>query len=492
MGSVTATYASVVQPTEKNIFVTSYGALGNGSHNDTTAIQAALTAAAAVNGSTVMFPSGVFMINATLIYSGQTSIVGAGDSDNGTIIRVIGGSALATPMMATNGWYNNSTTGDYPVKISDIKFDGNSAMSGASGHGLVAMNYQSSFDRLSITAVSGDGFRFTAFTQNGAHITNTCNECKISRIQVRTCGGRGIFIHDDGTTLNSCTDGFMENCIVTGAGTLGIDVEMAPGWYVSGCHIYGTGQDGLYMRRCYASSCVNNYIDGYGSGSASFIAGICMEVLDGRASMCIGNRIGYESSTATGPSHSLRITGAGSATSICYVDDNDVRGNNATGSIGYVFSANVSQQSSPWIVYFTNNQARNVLTYSSIDAYTTFGETAIYNHVNSYATALAAVAGANAGTSPPVPVKTNCSDVSGKITFGTGTSPASGIFATITFAQAYLTYAPSVILTPCTTAAATTSYYVTVTTTGFNICMTSGYTASQANTVYGYNYQVMR
>jgi hypothetical protein len=44
--------------------VKSYGALGNGTTDDTAAIQAAYTAAAAAGGGIVFFPAGVYLVAA--------------------------------------------------------------------------------------------------------------------------------------------------------------------------------------------------------------------------------------------------------------------------------------------------------------------------------------------------------------------------------------------------------------------------------------------
>jgi len=55
--------------------VRSYGALGNGVTDDTTAVQTALTAAA---GKSLYFPPGVYLLSAQLVLSGGVSIYGAG------------------------------------------------------------------------------------------------------------------------------------------------------------------------------------------------------------------------------------------------------------------------------------------------------------------------------------------------------------------------------------------------------------------------------
>lgn len=102
-----------------------------------------------------------------------------------------------------------------------------------------------------------------------------------------------------------------------------------------------------------------------------------------------------------------------------------------------------------------------------------------------------AAAGANAGTSPPVPVvAANSSDARGSITCGTGATPAAGALVVVTFATPYA-QVPFVQLTPTTVGSANLLEYVSsVSTTGFTVSLQAAPAASQANTVYGFNYRV--
>lgn len=490
MSALTASFSSIVAPTQKELWVSAYGAMGDNATNDTTAIQACFNAA--TTGSVIRFPRGTFMVNATLIYPGNCTIIGAGDSDSGTIIKVISGTALTTPVMACADWYNNSTTCGNPVEIRDIQINGNSATSGANAHGLVAMNFWSIFERITVNTVAGDGFLFSAFNRGGTHITNTCVEAKISKLQVRSASQCGIHIKDDGTTINACTDGFLQDCIVQSAGTIGISVEMAPGWLLSGNHLYGTGTHGIYAQKCYATRCIGNYIDGYGSGSATFISGIGMDLIDGRGSVCVGNTINFEGGTATGPYQALAITGKGSARSICHVTNNIINGGSQSGSIGLVYQAQGSQIGQPFVVYSNNNDVQNVATTIFTDSNTTGGDLGTINHIVSTGAGVnpTCAAGANAGTSPPAPVITGSTDVAGKVTFGTGTTPAAGAQAVITFAKSYTN--ARVVISAINSASASLNLYVSaITSTTCTISSVNAPSASQGNTVYGFYYHVL-
>lgn len=464
------------------------GVVGNTGTDVTTAMNSAMNLL--TSGQAMWIPAGVYKVSASILYPDDVKIFGSGDSDAGTVIQVISGTNLTTPVFCSKGWYNNATTAGDPVLISDIQIDGNNATSGANAHGFVAMNFWSSFDRMTIKNVSGDGFRFTAHNRAGTHISNTCVEPKIRRIQSRNNSGNGIYINDSGSPLNSCTDGFMEDCIVQNAGLVGILNEMGPGWFIQGNHIYGTGQDGIQTNKCYATRVWGNYIDSYGSGSASFIAGIGVSLINGRGSSIIGNHIGFETSSATGPYQALRATGNGTNTTVCTIAHNTVKGGSQSGSIGYVIQTTSQQRSSPYIVYFHDNDAKNVATSITEDSHTTGGDLSTFGHIGSISqNAPTAAAGANAGGTPPNPVLTNCKDVSGQITFGTGTTPAAGDQVDVTFYTSY-SVAPQVLLMPINAATQALGLYVTSTTTGFSVLCANAPSASQGNTVYGFNYGV--
>jgi hypothetical protein len=484
-----ASYAGTVQPVQKELWVSAYGAKGNGSTDDTAAIQGCLNAATA--GTVVRFPSGTFMVSQTLNYPGNIVIVGAGDSDGGTTIKAIAGSAIATPILASLDWHQQNTFAGSPVSIRDLKIDGNvsnTGTSGTGGHGILVMNYWTTIERCTVVNCSGDGIQQTAINQGSTHISNTSNEFKVIRVQFRNNSGNGLRVYDTGS---ACTDGFLEGCIFDTNGLMAVSIDSGAGWFLYGNHVYYTSQDAISISKCYAARVIGNYIDQYASGSNTYVAGIRMNCIDGRASVCANNHVGFESGSATGPYQGIVIQGAGSATSVCVVTGNTVNGGSQSGSLGYVIQTSAGQQGHPWIVYFHGNDARNVATYSYVDQYVTGGDLLALNHITSSApVTLTAAAGTNAGTSPPAPVKNSCTDVDGQITFGTGTSPAAGIMVSVTFAQTYA-HAPSITVSPINSASASLNLYVQSTTSGFTLRCVNAPSASQGNTVYGFNYHVM-
>ncbi len=79
------------------------------------------------------------------------------------------------------------------------------------------------------------------------------------------------------------------------------------------------------------------------------------------------------------------------------------------------------------------------------------------------------------------------SDTSGSLTINTGSSPAAGCFATITFSRQY-SGSPHVVVTPIGAAAAGLQYYVNRSSSSFSICTVSPAPSSQT---FGYDYLIM-
>lgn len=75
-------------------------------------------------------------------------------------------------------------------------------------------------------------------------------------------------------------------------------------------------------------------------------------------------------------------------------------------------------------------------------------------------------------------------DTAGTITINTGGGPVPGCFATITFAQNF-NEVPHVVITPVGSAAAGLNYYITRTTTSFQICTTN---AAPGGANFGFDY----
>jgi len=92
--------------------------------------------------------------------------------------------------------------------------------------------------------------------------------------------------------------------------------------------------------------------------------------------------------------------------------------------------------------------------------------------------------GAAAGSSPSIACTTNhvCDGVSGTVTLTTGSSPATGTLATISFPSTHTNYANCMVTAASATAVITTTTW-TESTTAITITANAALTASTAYTV---------
>lgn len=154
--------------------VKSYGAIGDGVADDTTAIQNAINAGLTKGGGTVFFPAGTYLVSGPLNFN-------AGPGKPGVILRGAGG-------LGSTGSVIQGTFSDFIVKKGD---DNRETLIG--------------IEKLCIS-------NFSTNSSSGAILMNaTVNT------YVRDCQING-FIGVRGDT--NCFDGLIENCAITGNGNL--------------------------------------------------------------------------------------------------------------------------------------------------------------------------------------------------------------------------------------------------------------------------------
>lgn len=239
------------------INVKSYGATGNGTTDDTAAIQAAIAAVPA-SGGVVYAPRGTYLVSASLLLKANTWL--RGDGMQVTIF-------LMAPATNLNPVIGSANLGDSYITLSDFTVDGNKANNGAggaqgilftqisritcrnievqnvNGHGMVASGNGANttiggyFNRIYIHGCTLFGFVVTyAFRQavvdgllcsgNGSPGNPTfhavyldASECLISDVFADSNVNNGIHIHN----VFGCT---YANLIATRNGMHGIYVEV--------------------------------------------------------------------------------------------------------------------------------------------------------------------------------------------------------------------------------------------------------------------------
>ncbi|WP_084598569.1 glycosyl hydrolase family 28 protein [Actinoplanes subtropicus] len=171
-----------------------YGATGNGSSNDSGAIQKAIDAASAAGGGTVRVPSGTYKSANTIHLKSHITV----QLDSGATITGASGSGYDAPESNPNDKYQDfghSHFHDamfYGDKLTDIGFTGSGTIDG-SGHLITGNPGSGQADKiLSLTRCTGlrlDGIRL----RRGGHfaiLTNNCNNITSDGLRIDTSSDR--------------------------------------------------------------------------------------------------------------------------------------------------------------------------------------------------------------------------------------------------------------------------------------------------------------
>jgi hypothetical protein len=189
--------------------VKNYGAQGNGSTNDTSAVQAAINAASAAGSGTVYFPTstGCYLVSSLTFYShvnylGQNRNVCIQSNSNSESI-------VNTP---TSSAFTNAN-------ISYLTFQGNgTGNSGGACVNLVAPT-NVTIENVTATKCAGDGFYITGY---GANLATPGNGLLMRRVVASHTGRNGMSIIT-GTNITVRGSIFAYNS--TGAPFDGVDIE---------------------------------------------------------------------------------------------------------------------------------------------------------------------------------------------------------------------------------------------------------------------------
>lgn len=256
--------ANAVQKGTLAFNVKDYGATGNGTTDDTAAIQTAINASS--QGSRVYFPPGTYIVSDTINMKKSRYYFGA-DRELSTIKQANGANLDA--VMASEGWLSSSaTTSDNPIHISHLGINGNKAnQTGGSGHGLAVITFWCQIEHLEIINTRGNGLHLTSARRDGVEISGTSVEAHIEHIDVRFADGYGIRVFDPTATIQSVTDGWLIDCIIQVALSDGIRVDCSAGWLVQGCHVYGARKNGIHMGRADSTRVIGNYIETWGAST---------------------------------------------------------------------------------------------------------------------------------------------------------------------------------------------------------------------------------
>lgn len=169
-----------------NVKSPTYGALGDGSHDDTIAIQAALNAANAAGGGVVYLPAGQYKISSALTMYNRITLRGDGDY----VTNIVQTNTSANGLVGSNLIY---------IIIEHLRLTGPGS---GTGEGI---NFTTEFDYCILRDMSTTGWGSTGIEIEQPIVTN------LTRVTSFNNGGAGIFIHGNVSTgagtsvsLDSC------------------------------------------------------------------------------------------------------------------------------------------------------------------------------------------------------------------------------------------------------------------------------------------------
>jgi pectate lyase-like protein len=233
--------------------VATFGAQGDGTADDSNAIQAAIDAANSRGGGTIVFPAGTFRITRALTIYSQIVFRGAGM--RATVIRRSPGGSY--PLLKSPG-YDPPTGEPAPIftwSLQNLTLDGNRD-AGALGNGIQVYSAGYSLFNVSIANCSGRGL-WGEFHPDDPPIGDIL-EAQLVNVWVHHCTAGGIY-------WNGPKDSQWVNIVVYLCGpptgdstTRGVEVQShSHGLRVSNGHVWGLNHLLAWYLNCDGPSLVN-------------------------------------------------------------------------------------------------------------------------------------------------------------------------------------------------------------------------------------------
>jgi hypothetical protein len=235
------------------VSVKDFGAVGDGTTDDTAAIQAAVNSAS----SAVYFPQGVY-ICAGLSISNATALIG--ESRTSSVLKLK--NSANTYIAATSTYVNNQTFANLDVVVKSLTFDGNKA-NNTSGSGFISKCYRASFEDVGFNNAASYGCVLSERSANGTLNTNGLAENSWFRCYFENNALGGLYADNDAN--QQIADGVVSECVFNGNGTASphadIFVERAAGWKILDCQLYSGGFHSIRLQQCSRAVISGNHIE---------------------------------------------------------------------------------------------------------------------------------------------------------------------------------------------------------------------------------------
>lgn len=187
----------LVSALRTGVSVTGYEAAGDGTTDDSTAIQSAIDAVYAAGGGIVFFPAGTYVIGTTLeindnvILKGEghlATILKAADGLNDDVVRT----ADFSTQTGNNYWFVDTEGVHHGFGIVSLGIDGNKA-NNTSGCGIKIFGKRYVIDNVFIRDCADRGFYSETGTKGGQNDYRDMPECEINGLWIRACTNEGFY-----------------------------------------------------------------------------------------------------------------------------------------------------------------------------------------------------------------------------------------------------------------------------------------------------------
>jgi hypothetical protein len=244
-----------------------YGAVGDGTTDDTAALQAAVTAAATAR-TTLYIPAGEYIVSEPLVLPPGEGLTIAG-SGWGTRLKLASGA---------DTFIFEMTGEDTRVIVRDMTIDGNSLEQGTTGYsggingaGAVA----SLFHNIHFTSCRDDCLYLGGQDGGAFGHNNRISHCLFDESMASTGPGRGIHLNSsDENQITTCDFEFLGGAGGTTWGTAVCILDRAGTQFISDCNFVGGATNntkGIRLQDCSATKIVGCNFDGT-AGDSVFIA----------------------------------------------------------------------------------------------------------------------------------------------------------------------------------------------------------------------------
>jgi hypothetical protein len=235
-----------------------YGALGDNSTNDTTAIQAAITAASSAGGGTVFFPEGIYLTN-KLTLSTAVNLIGVGS--HATIVKLR--DSQNTALVTTTGFVTTDTAGGiHSFTIADIAFDGNKANQASNSDSGCVQIYGYAFTIRNVRIRNAESVGLYTNYETGVAApgpNGISMEAYMEAVEVYSAGTDGIY-------WNGPHDSIWNNVVAHENAGKGIDIETrGSGTAATNSHSWGTSQTYGWYINASGTLCTNCVSEGASS-----------------------------------------------------------------------------------------------------------------------------------------------------------------------------------------------------------------------------------